>query len=168
MVEVEGEIAKQTIYVLIDPGSTHNYITHGFVEMCPLKKSKHRRSWLVQLATGIKKNVSEVVTKFPLVMDGLVTWVDLNIFPLKSYDVLIGMDWLEAHRAKLDCYNKAFECPHEEGKLKVVKGIPKVISGRKVSVMQLKKLCGKGCRMYAAHVWRKPWNFIRKNIPEFL
>ena len=40
----------------------------------------------------------------------------------------------------------------EEGKLKVVKGIPKVIFGRESSAMQLKKLCGKGCRVYATHV----------------
>ena len=49
----------------------------------------------------------------------------MNIFPLKSYDVLIGMDCLEAHRAKLDCYNKNFECLDEEGNLRVVKGFPK-------------------------------------------
>ena len=46
VVEFEGEIAKQTISVLIDPGSTHIYITLGLVEMCTLKKSKHRISWL--------------------------------------------------------------------------------------------------------------------------
>ena len=133
--EVEGEIAIQTVYVLIEPGSTHSYITLGLVEIGTLKKSKHRISWLVQLATGIKKKVCKVVMKCPLVMDGLVTWADLNIFPLKSYDVLIGMDWLESHRAKLDCYNKTFECLDEEGNLRVVKGFPKVISGRKYSIM---------------------------------
>ena len=31
MVEVEGEIDEQTISVLIDPGSTHSYITPGLV-----------------------------------------------------------------------------------------------------------------------------------------
>ena len=70
---------------------------------------------LVQLATGTKRKVSEVVGKFPLVMDELVTCVDLNVLPLGSYDVLIGMDWLEAHRVNLDCYNKTFECMDEEG-----------------------------------------------------
>ena len=109
VVEVEGDISEHTISVLIDPGSTHSYITPGLIEMRTLKKSKHRRSWLVQLATGIKKKVSEVVIKCPLVMDGLVMWAYLNIFPLGSYDVLIGMSWLEEHRAKLDCYNKTFE-----------------------------------------------------------
>ena len=139
MVEFEGEFVEHTASVLIDPGSTHGYITPILVEMCTLKKSKHRRSWLVELATGIKKKVSEVVIKCPLVMDGLVTCAYLNVLLLGSYDVLIGMDWLEAHRANLDCYNKTFECLDEEGNLRVVKGIPKVTSGRKFSAMQLKK-----------------------------
>ena len=69
---------------------------------------------------------------------------------LTSYDVLIGMDWLEAHRVNLDCYNKTFECINEEGNLVVVKGIPKEISVRQVSAMQLKKFCRKGCQLNAA------------------
>ena len=71
-----------------------------------------------------------MVKECPLVMDGLVTYVDLNVLPLGSYDVLIGMDWLEAHRVKLDYYNKTFECLDEEDNLKFVRGIPKVISSR--------------------------------------
>ena len=45
------------------------------------------KSGLVQLAIGTKRKVSEVVEKCPLVMDGLVTCVDLNVLPLGSYDV---------------------------------------------------------------------------------
>ena len=69
--------------------------------MCTLNKSKHRISWLVQLATGIQKYVSKVVMKSPLVMDGSITCADMNVLPLGSYDVLIGMDWLEEHKARL-------------------------------------------------------------------
>ena len=50
-----------------------------------------------------------MIEKCPLVMNGLNTCVDLNVLTLGSYDVLIGMDWLEAHRVKLDSYNKNFE-----------------------------------------------------------
>ena len=110
MVEVEGKIAEQSVSVLIGPGSTHNYITPRIVEICASKKLKHRKSWLVQLSIGTKRKVSEVVEKCPLVMDGLVTYVDLNVLPLGSYDILIGMDWFET---KLDCYNKTFECMDE-------------------------------------------------------
>ena len=152
MVEVVGKIVEQSISILIYPGSTHSYITPRVVEICVFKKVKHRKSWLVQLATGTKRKVNEVVDKCPLVMNGLVTCVDLNVLPLGSYDVLIGMDWLEAHRVKLDCYNKTFECMNEEGNPVVVKGIPKVIFVRHILVMQLKNFCRKGCQLYAAHI----------------
>ena len=79
-----------------------------------MKKSKHRKSWLVLLATGTMRKVSEVVRKCPFVMDGLVTCADMNFLTLGSNDILIGMDWLEAHRVKLGCYNKTFECIDEE------------------------------------------------------
>ena len=115
---------------MIDPSSTHSYITPRVVEICAFKKIKHRKSWLVQLATGTKRKVSEVVEKCPL-----VTCVDINVLPLGSYNVLIGMDWLEAHRVKLDFYNKTFECMNGEGNLVIVKGIPKVISVQQVSAI---------------------------------
>ena len=40
----------------------------------------------------------------------------------------------------------------EEGNPRVVRRIPKVIYVRQISTMQLKKLCRKGCRLYATHV----------------
>ena len=61
VVEVEGEIVEHIVSVLFDPGSTHIYITLGLVEMCTLKKSKNKGSWLVQIATGTRRKVSKVV-----------------------------------------------------------------------------------------------------------
>ena len=71
-----------------------------------------------------------MVEKCPLVMNGLVTCVDMNVLPLGSYVVLIRMHWLEAHMVNIDCYNKTFECMDEEGNPRVVTGIPKVILRR--------------------------------------
>ena len=121
--------------------------------MCTLNNSKHRRSWLVQLATRTKEKVSEVVRECPLVMNGQVTYKDMNVLPPGSYDNLIGIDWLEAHREKgLIVTTRPFACLDEEGNLRFVKGILKVISSRHISTMQLKKFCGKSCRVYATHV----------------
>ena len=130
VVEAAGKIVEKYVYILVDPGSTHSYITPRVVEICAFNKARHRKSWLVHLATGTKRKVSEMVEKCPLVMNGLVTCVDLNVLPLGSYDVVIGMDWLEYHRVNLDYYNKTFECMGEEGNPRVVRGIPKVISIR--------------------------------------
>ena len=61
VVEVEGKIAEQYVYVLIEPGYTHSYITPRIVEICAFNKLKHIKSWLVQLATRTKRKDSEVV-----------------------------------------------------------------------------------------------------------
>ena len=122
------------------------------MEICAFKKVNHRKCWLVQLATGTKRKVSEVVEKYPLDMNGLVTCVDINVLPLGSYYYLIGMDWLEAHRVNLDCYNNTFECMDEKGNSRVVRGIPKLISMRQISTMQLKKFCRKGFQLYVGHI----------------
>ena len=63
-------------------------------------------------------------------MKGLKTFEYLNIIPLGSYDVLNGMDWLDAHHAILDCYNKTYTCLDEEGNTVTVEGIPRSISMR--------------------------------------
>ena len=63
VVEVEGKIVEKYVYDLIDLGFTHDYITPRIVDICAFKKLKHRKSWLVQLATETKRKVSEVVEK---------------------------------------------------------------------------------------------------------
>ena len=61
VVEVAGKIVEQPVSILIELGSTHSYITLRVVEMCAFNKVKHRKYWLVQLATGTKRKVSELV-----------------------------------------------------------------------------------------------------------
>ena len=39
VVEVVGKIAEQSVSILIDPGSTHSYITPRVVEICNFKTS---------------------------------------------------------------------------------------------------------------------------------
>ena len=91
-------------------------------------------------------------------MNGQVTYEDINVLPPGSYDILIGMDWLGAHKENIYCYNKTFACLDEEGNLRVVKGILKVISSRKNATMQLKKFFGKGYKVCAAHVLEEAEN----------
>jgi hypothetical protein len=62
------------------------------------------------------------------------------------------MDWLYQHHVVIDCHNKTFTCLDEEGKLSIVKGIPRSISIREISALQLKKCFKEGCQLYAAHV----------------
>jgi hypothetical protein len=90
------------------------------VEIFQLPKNKLGKPSLVELATGEKKKINEMVKACPMDMKGLSAMVSLNIIPLGSYDFLIGMDWLERHHAMLDYYNKEFNFLDEEENLRIV------------------------------------------------
>ena len=92
MVEVEGMINQTPITILIDPGASISYISPKMVEKCKLPVEKFENYWLVQLATSAKRKVTCFVEKCAVVMDQLETIVKLNVLPLSSYDILIGMD----------------------------------------------------------------------------
>jgi len=94
VVEIEGKINDTQISVLIDPGDTLSYITLDVVESNKLKKLKHTNSWLVQLAIGTKRKVVDFIFDLEFNLDGQKIRTNLNILPLGSYDMIIGMDWL--------------------------------------------------------------------------
>ena len=48
--------------------------------------------------TGAKRKVTRFVKNCTVTMDQFETSVKINVLPLGSYDMLIGMDWLEQHR----------------------------------------------------------------------
>jgi hypothetical protein len=72
------------------------------------------------MAIRAKRKVNEMVKECLVDMNGLSTKEYLNIFPLGSYDCLIGRDWLDQHHVVLDCHDKEFTCSDEEGILRIV------------------------------------------------
>ena len=80
-------------------------------------------------------------------MSHFETQVKLNVLPLGSYDVLIGMDWLEKHQVILNCFQKTFTCLNDKGERISVKGIPKKVSVRQNSALQMKNTVRKGCKV---------------------
>ena len=78
---------------MIDLGEILNYTS---------PRENFDKSWLVQLAIGTKRKVNSYAKDCELVMNDFITHADLNILPLGSYDMLIGMDWLEKHGVMLN------------------------------------------------------------------
>jgi hypothetical protein len=58
----------------------------------------------------------------------------IALMPLGSFDVLIGMDWLEPHGANVGCHSKNIYCIDDEGNATSVQGILRPISTRQISL----------------------------------
>ena len=64
---------------------------------------------------------TEIVKDLLLDFNDLDTLVNLNILPLGSYDILIGVDWLESHKAVIDYLHKIFSSVDEEDKYHTIR-----------------------------------------------
>ena len=58
----------------------------------------------MQLPTSTERKVTSYVKNCELLMNDFIMHVDLNILPLGSYDMLIGMDWIEEHGVMLNYF----------------------------------------------------------------
>ena len=77
---------------------------------------------------------------------------DLIVLPFQEFDIILGMDWLTRHHAKVDSYTKEviIESPGQERV--VFQGERKMIYSCLISVMSAFKMIRKGCEAYLAHV----------------
>ena len=80
------------------------------------------------------------------------THADLNILPLGSYDMLIGMDWIEKHKLMLNCFHKTFTCIDDTKNTIKVKGIPIKVTIRDISSLQMEISVRKGCKVFVFYV----------------
>ena len=85
-------------------------------------------------------------------MNDFLTRVNVNIPPLGSYDLLIGMDWLEEHKVVLIVFDKTFTCADNNGNTVKVKGIPRKVTIREISMLQMKISVRKGCEVFVVYI----------------
>ena len=113
---------------------------------------KFDKLWLVQLATGIRHNVTSLVRNCKLMMNDFCTHVNVDILPLRSYDLLIGMDWLDEHKVVLNSFDKRFTCIDDNGDNIKVKGIPRKVTIREKIHVTMKRPVIKGCKVFFVYI----------------
>jgi hypothetical protein len=86
VVKMESIIANRIVSILIEPGSNLSYMAPHTIDKCKLQRVIHVNPWLVQIATGTKRKIAEVIPACQFIMDGLPTQETLNILPLISYE----------------------------------------------------------------------------------
>lgn len=140
------------IYTLIDPGSTHSFISPV------IASHMHKESEPLEHSLGVHTPLGEVISVHTVYRDCVVrvNSVDLpaDLIPLfiHEFDIILGMDWLSRHRAKVDCYAKevVIESP---GRDRVIfYGNRQIVPTCLISATSAFRLIRGGCEAYLAHV----------------
>jgi hypothetical protein len=91
---VSGMYGEQCFQILIDSGSTHNFINPVLVEKLGLSLTPCTR---FRVATGCGSSLicQYCCLAVPLVVQGITFSVDLHMLAIKGPDVVLGFPWLE-------------------------------------------------------------------------
>ena len=105
---------------------------------------------VVEVASGELVVICDHYEKCTIELDGETLVIDLLPISLRSFDVVVGMDWLAANRAEILCYKKLIKLPSTNGGMILIYGE----KGRKtttiISLLKARKCVAKGCSSYLA------------------
>jgi hypothetical protein len=100
------QVSSDYAYVLFDPGATHSFVSVIFakkhnLEFVPLEIELCVDTSVrgVVIASDICKSCVTKIADRELV-------ADLTLLEMKDFDVILGMDWLAANYASVDCCSK--------------------------------------------------------------
>ncbi|KAH9703219.1 hypothetical protein KPL70_011043 [Citrus sinensis] len=89
-----GEINQQPVQVLIDSGSTHNFIKPAVAEVLGLAV-QDTTTFRVYIGNGDSLVCRYVCSQVALSMQGHVFYIDLYVLPIEGPDIVLGIQWLQ-------------------------------------------------------------------------
>jgi hypothetical protein len=109
----DGLIDLYPARILIDSGSTNNYISELFVEQHNIYTSPATNSSRIVLANGIPLNVKAIASDVQLHIQDYIDELNIDVIPLTSYDMVLGMAWLEKYGPTIDHTSHTITFTHE-------------------------------------------------------
>ncbi|KAD7480254.1 hypothetical protein E3N88_03390 [Mikania micrantha] len=91
---VIGTIGTRQLQILIDSGSTHNFVDLKLAEKlcCPTQEVSLMK---VKVANGKEIECNQLCKNFQWLMQGIWFRTDVVLLPLDNYDMVLGIQWLQ-------------------------------------------------------------------------
>ncbi|TYK26741.1 DNA/RNA polymerases superfamily protein [Cucumis melo var. makuwa] len=96
--------------------------------------------------------INEVLRDCEILVEGISMLVDLLPLELQRLDVILGMDFLFAYYAFMDCHRKEVVFKKSGFAEVVFRGMRKVVSRSLISILKVEKLLRKGCTAFLAQI----------------
>jgi hypothetical protein len=148
VVESSGMLNHFSVKILFDSGAIDSFISPCALEKCGLVAYEHDDFKQVEMASGEKQAIGPSVDNCLADLVVCTTRLKVYVTALGMYDLIIGMDWLEAHQVMVDCFAKSVFCVDDEGRLVEIHGIRRKVSLCFISKMKVKRCMRQGCQLF--------------------
>nr|GLL46158.1 uncharacterized protein LOC109154433 [Ipomoea trifida] len=146
-----GNIKGSSCLVLIDSGSTHNFITPAIVERLQLP-TKSIKPFQVYIGNGDTLGCQHVCPGVEVCMQGLTFAVHLHVLRIVGLDVVLGVQWLQSLGSVKHDYSKMTMEFHMGSTIVTLKG-DSGLSNQPISFNQLQAMVTNGAiqTLYEIH-----------------
>ncbi|VFQ98546.1 unnamed protein product [Cuscuta campestris] len=137
---------------LIDPGSTLSYVCMPIPDMPNIPREDLDNPVIVSNPLGHSLRLTHVYHDCPLVVQGKTFPASLIELPHREFDVILGMDWLTANQAVVDCGAHTVRLRAEDGSDVLIRGelLPK--APKFISYLHARRLIRKKCEAFLCTV----------------
>ncbi|GJZ63954.1 putative reverse transcriptase domain-containing protein [Tanacetum coccineum] len=115
---------------LFDSGTNYSFVSITSILLLGIEPSDLGFSYKIEIASGQLVEIDKVIKGCKLEIEAHVFGINLIPFGSDSFNVIIGMDWLSDHKAKIICHENVVRIPLLDGKKQeeiiVVKDFPEV------------------------------------------
>ena len=105
---VTGTLQIHTLFAraLIDPGSTHSFVSVSSAGLLGMLIDNMDFDLFVATPLGDFVMVNKILKDCCVMIGYREMTVDLVLLNLQDFDVILGMDWLASYHAFVDCFGK--------------------------------------------------------------
>ena len=89
--------------VSFDSDASHSFIATSCVNVLGLKVESLGNPLHVSSPIGTRVRIDHICRDCEIEISGILLTVDLRVMDMSDFDVILGMDWLTAHRVVINC-----------------------------------------------------------------
>ncbi|GKF47973.1 putative reverse transcriptase domain-containing protein, partial [Tanacetum coccineum] len=145
-------------FILFDSGADRSFVSTTFSALLDITPDTLDVSYVVELADERISKTNTVLRGCTLGLLGHPFNIDLMLVELRSFDAIIGMDWLANHHAVIGCDEKIMRIPYGYEVLIVQGDRDSRREKSKFSIIsctKTHKYVEKGCLIFLAQVTKK-------------
>ena len=138
---VTGTVLLNNSYacILFDCGAERSFVNQTFKHLPNQQPQELKETFIVEMANGKTESTNDIYIGCALTLDNYSFQIYLMLVSVKSFDIIIGMDWLSLHHVDILCFEKSVRLHLPNNETLVIYGDKPGVNLRIISCIQAQK-----------------------------
>ncbi|XP_076943603.1 uncharacterized protein LOC143613893 [Bidens hawaiensis] len=137
--------------VLFDSGANKSFISYKFCHALRNPLRKLEQSFTLEIADGKQIEITDAIDDCFLNLESQTFPIRTMVTTLGEFDLVIGMDWLAAYKAQINCGTKSINLQAPDGSIVTIYGDREKQPIKIISAMKATKMIHHGCFAHLAY-----------------